>query len=159
MKLWTDAIDEHQYLDPRYTCDVDNSSPELRWEEAPPEGVAGYALLAEDLDAPGGVFCHWVVYNIPADLMHLPAGIPPQDALPNGIRQGLNDFGKLGYAGPCPPTHSTAHRYQYRLFALSEMPELPNRAKRDQLLSAIEGKVLAESRVECIYSRQLDRAG
>jgi Raf kinase inhibitor-like YbhB/YbcL family protein len=106
----TDAIDDRGIFDPRYTCDQDNSSPELRWQDVPP-GTAGFALIAEDLDAPSGIFAHWVIYNIPPELLHLPAGIPPQESLPNGIRQGLNSFGKLGYSGPCPPARDRAHRY------------------------------------------------
>src|SRR5688572_9588399 len=114
MKLWTDALDSHGNFDPRYTCDVDNSSPEVRWDDVPME-ARSLAMIVEDPDAPKGLFTHWLVYSIPRELLHLPAGIPPQDALPNGIRQGLNSFGKLGYAGPCPPRGDSAHRYIFRL--------------------------------------------
>ena len=96
MGMTTDAVDERGFFDPRYTCDFDNSSPELRWVGVPPE-TKGFVLIAEDPDAPGGTFTHWVVYNIPAHVHHLPAGIPAQETLPNGIRQGVNSFGKLGY--------------------------------------------------------------
>lgn len=179
MRLWTDCIDEKGLLDPRYSCDVDNSSPELRWDDVP-EGSAGFVLLVQDLDArrrpreapqatdsPSGSrealnepFCHWTVYEIPAALRHLPAGIPPQDALPNGVRQGLNDFGKLGYAGPCPPKNDPAHRYQIRLLAIQSFPaELPNRLTCSQLMGLLEGQVLAEARLEMRYQRMLERAG
>src|SRR6185437_4406580 len=114
-ELITDAILDNGSFDPRYTCDIDNSSPELRWRD-PPEPVACFALIAEDLDHPQK-FAHWVVFNIPSTVRHLPAGIPPQEELPNGIKQGLNDWGKLGYAGPCPPTHSKPHRYAIRIYA------------------------------------------
>src|SRR5690349_20194258 len=127
MRLSTDAIDSNGFFDPRYTCDADNSSPELRWDD-PPQGTAGFALIADDPDAPGGTFTHWVVYNIPAKVAHLPTGIPPQDTLPNGIRQGTNGQQKLGYAGPCPPPGDAPHRYRFRLYALKALPELPQRA-------------------------------
>ncbi len=124
MNLMTDAIRPNGYFDSRYTCDIDNSSPEIRWEH-PPEGTAAFALIAEDPDAPHGLFTHWVIHNIPAEVRHLPAGIPPQEALPNGIHQGANSYGKLGYAGPCPPPGDRAHRYLFKLYALTRQIKLP----------------------------------
>ncbi len=157
--LNTDAIDEKGFFDPRYTCDIDNSSPELRWQ-GEPEGTAGFALIAESMDISQGGFVHWVVYNIPNDVHHLPTGIPPQDALPNGIRQGLNGYNKLGYSGPCPPKNSRPQRYLIRLFALKELPDPPVRAKADQLLKLIDGLVLATADITGLYQRvMIERAG
>src|ERR1700761_1188540 len=130
--LETDAIQDNGFFDPRYTCDIDNSSPELRWSN-PPSGTVGYALIAEDLDHPKQM-AHWVIFNIPVVVQHLPAGIPPQESLPNGIRQGLNGWGKLGYSGPCPPQHSHPHSYVFRLYALSKLPEISHRPTRDELI-------------------------
>ena len=158
MRILTDAIDEQGYFDPRYTCDVDNSSPELRWTD-PPDGTAGFAVLAEDLDAPNGPFVHWVVYNIPATVLHLPTGIPPQDTLPNGIRQGLNGFNKLGYFGPCPPHGAQSHRYAFRIYALKAIPLIAQRATRDQLLRCIESVTLESAEVQGQYQRLLERTG
>jgi Raf kinase inhibitor-like YbhB/YbcL family protein len=157
MRISTDAIDGG-FFDPRYTCDIDNSSPELRWENPPP-GCRGYALLAEALDTPDTAFPHWVVYNIPVSVSHLPAGIPPQDTLPNGIRQGLNGFGKLGYYGPCPPRGAAPQRYRFRLLALSDLPEAPSRCTRDQLLALISPLVLQVSEIVGKYQRSVERAG
>ena len=158
MKLNTDAIDRKGYFDPRYTCDYDNSSPELRWEE-PPEGTRGFALTAEDPDSPKGTFTHWIVYNIPPSIHHLPAGVPAQETLPNGIRQGINGFGKLGYAGPCPPYGHGAHRYIFRIHALSELPEIPPRATSEQVLAAISPWILASTDVLGFYQRSVQKAG
>ncbi len=158
MRLTTDAVDPNGFFDARYTCDIDNSSPELRWE-TPPEGTAGFALIAEDPDVHPGPFAHWVVYNIPVSVLHLPTGIPPQDSLPNGIRQGVNSFGKLGYAGPCPPRGTRAHRYVFRLYALSELPEFPSRLNREKLLIEISPYILATAEVEGHYTRAVERAG
>jgi hypothetical protein len=152
MRLFTDAIDSRGFIDPRYTCDLDNSSPELRWENVPEE-AQGFALVCEDPDAPGGTFGHWVVYGIPKALHHLPAGIPPQDTLPNGIRQGLNSSGRLGYLGPCPPRGSRPHLYVFRLHALSSVPELPPRLNREELLDRISAVTLATAHVEGRYAR------
>ncbi len=158
MFISTDAIDDHGEFDPRYTCDIDNSSPELRWGNVPP-GTVGFALIAEDPDSSHGLFTHWMIYNIPSNVHHLPAGIPPQESLPNGIRQGINSFGKLGYSGPCPPPGDSAHRYFFRLFALTQLPELPQRVQREQLLHALEPFVLARADIMGHYRRTIQRAG
>lgn len=157
MKLSTDAIDSRGFFDPRYTCDADNSSPELRWEEVPP-GAVGFVVIAEDLDHPQTTFAHWVIYDIPARLSHLPAGIPPQDTLPNGIKQGLNNFHKLGYAGPCPPSSDPPHRYAFRIFALRSALGLPPRASRESVVSSMEGLILASAEVIGQYQRSAERA-
>jgi Raf kinase inhibitor-like YbhB/YbcL family protein len=154
MRITTDAIDdESHYFDARYTCDADNSSPELRWND-PPEGTVGFALLAED-----GSFTHWLIYNISAEIRHLPAGIPAQELLPNGIRQGVNGFGKLGYAGPCPPEGDRDHQYVFRLYALKALPELPPRSRREQVLEAILPLTIESCEVRGSYGRQQQKAG
>lgn len=158
MVISTDAIGDDGVFDPRYTCDLDNSSPELRWDNVP-EGTSTFALVAEDPDARNGVFIHWVIYNIPSEVRHLPAGIPPQEALPNGIRQGLNSYGKLGYAGPCPPFEDSAHRYIFRIFALREISGLPARLRRDDLLQTIGPSIIGEAETIGRYQRAIQRAG
>jgi Raf kinase inhibitor-like YbhB/YbcL family protein len=155
--LFTDAIQTNGFFDPRYTCDIDNSSPELRWSE-PPENTVGFALIAEDLEEPEN-FAHWVVFNIPGTVRHLPTGIPPQELLPNGIRQGLNGWGKLGYAGPCPPQRSQPHTYAFRLFALSSLPEIANRPTRGELMTLIAPFVVATAEIRGRYQRMIQAAG
>ncbi|MCM2323193.1 MAG: YbhB/YbcL family Raf kinase inhibitor-like protein [Oligoflexia bacterium] len=157
IELFTDAVDEKGFFDPRYTCDFDNSSPELRWTD-PPEETAGFAVIAEDPDVGSG-FAHWVVYNIPNSIRHLPAGIPAQEVLPNGIRQGVNGYGKLGYAGPCPPPRSATHRYIFRIYVLRELPELASRPTREQLLAALQPHVMATAEVMGRYHRFAQKAG
>ncbi|MEO5969556.1 MAG: YbhB/YbcL family Raf kinase inhibitor-like protein, partial [Bdellovibrionia bacterium] len=76
MTLATDSINENGMFDPRYTCDLDNSSPELHWDHFP-ENTAGFALTVEDRDSPNKNFTQWLIYNIPSNITHLPAGIPP----------------------------------------------------------------------------------
>lgn len=156
-ELLTDAILDNGFFDPRYTCDIDNSSPELRWRD-PPENVAGFALIAEDLDHPKK-FAHWSVFNIPETVRHLPAGIPPQELLPNGIRQGLNDWGKLGYSGPCPPLHDRAHLYIFRLYALRALPQIEHRPTRQELVAAISPDIVAVAEVRGRYQRMIQAAG
>lgn len=154
-EITTDAIDEQGQFDPRYTCDLDNSSPELRWGGVPP-ATDSLALVMEDRTEP---MTHWVVYRIPTSLFHLPAGIPPQESLPNGIHQGVNSFGKLGYTGPCPPLRDPAHAYVIRLFALSSSIELPSRATREQLLEKIASITLMQTEISGRYRRLGQKAG
>lgn len=156
--LWSDALNNNGEFDPRYTCDLDNSSPEIRWHGAP-HNTASFALIVEDVDAESRPLTQWVVYRIPANLEHLPAGIPPQEILPNGIRQGINTFGKLGYTGPCPPEGATSHRYRFRLMALSILPELPPRATREQLLEIANSCLISTAEFFGHYERSMRKAG
>ncbi|HCM39803.1 MAG: hypothetical protein A2Z97_00095 [Bdellovibrionales bacterium GWB1_52_6] len=161
--LSTDAIFNNGEFDPRYTCDLDNSSPEIRWE-GEPAGTQAFALIVDDVgrslsDAAESGFTHWLIYMISAHLHHLPAGVPPQDALPNGIRQGLNDFKKLGYAGPCPPFGEAPHSYRFRLFALGTAVELPSRLNRAGLLQTIEPYILQSTDFLGRYQRSIRKAG
>jgi Raf kinase inhibitor-like YbhB/YbcL family protein len=158
MSLSTDAIGKNGVFDPRYTCDIDNSSPELRWENAPAEAT-GFALIVEDRNTPTGTFTHWLIYDIPSSVHHLPAGIPPQEALPNGIRQGINSLGKLGYTGPCPPIGANPHNYFFLLFALNGSPQLPYRIKREDFIQAIQPFIIAQAELIGTYQRLIQRAG
>ena len=155
--LFTDALLDNGFFDARYTCDIDNSSPELRWRD-PPENIAGYALVALDTDTPEK-FAHWVVFNIPATVQHLPAGIPPQELLPNGIRQGLNGWGKLGYSGPCPPSHAEPHTYVFRLYALTAFPDITHRPTLDELMTALVPLTIATTEIRGRYQRMIQIAG
>lgn len=163
MTLSSDAILETRaggpgYFDPRYTCDSDNSSPELRWSD-PPADTQGFVVLLEDASAEPSPLAHWLIYNIPVGIRHLPAGIPPQETLPNGIRQGVNELGKLGYTGPCPPHRHHTHSYIFRVYALRTLPDIPPRANREQLMSAIGPLILAEASLEARYQRLAQKAG
>jgi Raf kinase inhibitor-like YbhB/YbcL family protein len=157
MELSTDSIN-NGFFDPRYTCDFDNSSPELRWTDVPSD-AQGFVLVVEDPDSSKGLFTHWLVYNVPAHVHHLPAGIPAQETLPNGIRQGINSFGKLGYGGPCPPAGDRPHSYIFRLYALSELPVISSRASREQLLSTIEPYIITTAQFMGRYQRAVQKAG
>src|SRR2546425_10201022 len=99
----------------KFTCDGDDVSPALSWMD-PPQGSKSFALIADDPDAPRGTWTHWVLYDIPADVQELSAGIGHDESLRNGAKQGKNDFGNIGYGGPCPPS-GAAHRYHFKLYA------------------------------------------
>jgi Raf kinase inhibitor-like YbhB/YbcL family protein len=157
MKLWTDAVDDNSWLDSRYTCDIDNSSPELRWSDYPP-ATAGFAIVAEEIFDKAPPFAFWLIYNIPPNISHLPAGIPIQDSLPHGILQGINDHGKLGYTGPCPHDLSI-HRYTFHLHALATLPELPSRLHRNELLEKILPLSIATTEINVFYRQIAQKAG
>lgn len=140
----------NQTIPQHYTCDGDNVSPPLSWGEVP-AGTRSLALIADDPDAPGGVFTHWVIYNIPPQTRELPEDVRRDETLPNGTRQGINDFGRIGYGGPCPP--GGTHRYFFRLFALDRLLDLPPGVSKEQLLQAIDGHILADAGIVGNYTR------
>jgi Raf kinase inhibitor-like YbhB/YbcL family protein len=141
------AFAEGQTIPKKSTADGTNVSPPLAWD-APPAGTKSLALVCEDPDAPRGTWTHWVLFNLPADARKLDEGAKP----PAGAVQGTNDFGKVGYGGPSPPP-GKPHRYFFKLFALDNQVDLPAGAKRQQLLDAVKGHVLAEGQLMGTYGR------
>ncbi|MBD2665616.1 phospholipid-binding protein, PBP family [Richelia sinica FACHB-800] len=135
----------------KYTCDGADISPTLSWDE-PPKETQSLALIVDDPDAPRHTFVHWVLYDIPPTVRQLPEHITATKTLPNGGVQGKNDFGKLGYGGPCPP--SGTHRYFFKLYALDKNLGLPPGATKEQILQAMKGHVLATAELIGRYQRQ-----
>ncbi|MFQ5851615.1 MAG: YbhB/YbcL family Raf kinase inhibitor-like protein [Candidatus Binatia bacterium] len=135
----------------KYTCDGTDVSPPLRWENPPP-GTKGFALIADDPDAPVGTWVHWVVYDLPVETKELAEGVSTAEILPSGAKQGTNDFRKVGYGGPCPPP-GPAHRYFFKLYALDIQTNLKPRSTKQQLLDAIKGHILAEAQLMGRYKR------
>jgi Raf kinase inhibitor-like YbhB/YbcL family protein len=133
------------------TCDGEDLSPELAWTGTPPD-TASIAVIVEDPDAPGGVFIHWVLFNLPAERAGLLSGIPRGPLLPDGSGQGVNSFGRTAYSGPCPPK-GQRHRYFFRVFALDREVTIRGGATAGQLRSAMEGHVLAEGHLMGTYQR------
>lgn len=129
-----------------HTCDGKDQSPELNWEDAPAKTVS-YTLIMSDLDAPLGIFYHWVVFNIPANISSLPAGIV---ALPAGALLGKNSWGTSVYKGPCPPKDAN-HRYVFSLYALNTMLTLPAESMAGSILDAMQDHILGESDLKVTY--------
>ncbi len=134
----------------KYTCDGLDVSPPLTWKGAP-EGTKSFALIVDDPDAPMGTWVHWVAFNIPSTVNSLKEGIPPDERLPDGTLQGKNDFRKIGYGGPCPP--SGTHRYFFKLYAVDKVLSISSGVSKDGLLSAMKGHVIGETRIIGRYSR------
>ena len=129
-----------------YTCLGDDRIPPLRWEGAPPE-TASFVLIMDDPDAPGGVWDHWIVYDIPATVREVPEGGPAP-----GV-EGVNSWGVTGYGGPCPPP-GPEHRYRFTLYAL-DVPSLglgPG-ASKGAVLAALQGHVLDQAELVGVFGR------
>src|ERR1039458_2244907 len=133
------------------TCDGADASPDLSWFGAP-AGVQSFALIADDPDAPVGTWTHWLVWNIPAQSTGLPKGVPKEETLGNGTRQGRNDFRRIGYGGPCPPP-GKPHRYFFKVYALDAKLDVRAGANKDELGRAMKGHVLAQGELMGKYGR------
>lgn len=151
MELKSPAFQNGGDIPQKHTCDGTDVSPPLRWENAP-TGTKAFALISDDPDAPVGTWVHWVIYDLPADSKELAEGVATSETLPNGAKQGINDFRKVGYGGPCPPP-GPAHRYFIKLYALDSPTNLKPRATKQQLLDAIKGHILAEAQLMGRYKR------
>ena len=134
-----------------YTCDGTDISPPLSWGPAP-QGTASIAILVTDPDAPGGAFIHWVAYNIPAGTRGIPAGTPGRNVLPAGSVQGMNDMGRQGYGGPCPP-RGKPHHYHFTVYALDSAVNLTGKRDGRTLAGALGGHILAQGELVGIYRR------
>ncbi|HEY6199999.1 MAG TPA: YbhB/YbcL family Raf kinase inhibitor-like protein [Candidatus Binatia bacterium] len=134
----------------KHTCDGGDVSPALSWTDAP-VGTRAFALIIDDPDAPGGTWVHWVLYDLPGNAKELSEGIAA-DKPPGGAKQGVNDFRKAGYGGPCPPA-GAPHRYFFKLYALDAPTDLKPGATKQQLLAAIKGHVLGEAELVGRYGR------
>ncbi len=129
------------------TCDGADKSPDLTWS-APPPGTQSFAILAEDPDASGGTFTHWIAYNVPADVRDLPEAADPV-ALGGAV--GNNDFNRPGYSGPCPPK-GELHRYLFRVFALNATVDVKPASTRADVDAALSGHVLARGVLLGVFS-------
>ena len=151
MEIKSSAFGNGETIPVKYTCDGADFSPSLEWT-AGPAGTRSFALICDDPDAPMGTWVHWVIYDIPAATTILAEGITREKDLPGGGTQGINDFRRTGYGGPCPPG-GRAHRYFFKLYALDAALGLKPGITKDQLLKAMKGRVLAEAQLMGTYKR------
>jgi Raf kinase inhibitor-like YbhB/YbcL family protein len=149
LTLSSSAFTDGATIPARYTCDGENVPPPLQWD-GKPSSAQSLVLILDDPDAPGGVFTHWVAYDLPvgptADSGHISKGMG---------RSGKNDFGKTGYGGPCPPRGHGAHRYYFTLSALDIAAlGLPDGASRQQVEAKMRGHVIATAKLMGKYERR-----
>jgi len=151
LDLRTTAFRPGSPIPTQFTCSGANISPALFWNNPPPR-TQSFTLIVDDPDAPAGTWVHWVVYNLPASVRHLPEHVPLSDSLQGGGEQGVNDFPTNGYGGPCPPP-GKPHRYFFRLYALDTVLDLHTPARRKDVDSAMKGHILAQAEVMGTFGR------
>lgn len=149
--LISSAFKEGETIPQQYTCAGRDVSPPLHWS-VPPAGTRSYVIIADDPDAPAGTWVHWVIYNVPLDLRGVSEGVPTDEQVLDGALQGMNDFKRVGYGGPCPPP-GMPHRYLFKLYALDKVLDLKPRATKAQVLDACKGHILAEAQLMARYGR------
>jgi len=152
IQLTSAAFASGQSIPQKCTCDGSDISPPLAWAGAPADAKS-FALVADDPDAPVGTWVHWVIYDLPPSANALAEDTPKSGSLPDGTKQGVNDFKNIGYGGPCPPP-GKAHRYFFKIYALDAMLALKAGATKKELLKAMEGHVLAQGQLMGTYQRR-----
>jgi len=150
MTITSSAFQEGGNIPSKFTCDGPDTSPDLQITGVPSEAKS-LVLIADDPDAPTGLFTHWLAWNIPPQTNSVAEG-----SAPKGV-YGTNDFGKAGEKGPCPPRGT--HRYSFRIFALDRELDLRSGAKRSQVDAAMKGHVIAQGELVGRYARKNNRSG
>jgi len=150
--LASSAFRDGESIPTRHTCDGEDASPALNWSGAP-VGARSLALICDDPDAPAGTWVHWVLYDLPSTVSELPEAIPSVESTPQGARHGTNDFGGFGYGGPCPPP-GKPHRYFFKIYALDAQLNLKPGARKNDLVQAMQGHILAEGQLVGTYQRK-----
>jgi Raf kinase inhibitor-like YbhB/YbcL family protein len=150
INLKSPVFEQGESIPRLYTCDGENHAPPLTWDHAPTK-VSSFALVMDDPDA-GKTWVHWILFNLPPDRSRIEENTPKQNRLPSGAIQGKNDFGEVGYGGPCPP--SGTHRYFFHIYALDKMLDLDSSVTKTGLLKAMQGHILAEGSLMGTYTRE-----
>ena len=151
MRLVRPVFQNNQEFPKRFTCEGENISPELSWDEAPKE-TKSFVLILHDPDAPRrNGFTHWALYDIPPTISRLRENLPRAAQLADAGMQGRNDSGDFGYTGPCPP--SGRHRYFARLYALRQKLGLPAGATAAEVQTALDGKVIEQAELMATYQK------
>lgn len=146
--LKSSAFSDGERMPTQFTCDGADKSPPLSWSD-PPQGTRGFALVVDDPDAPSGTFRHWGAWNIPVDTNVIEEGQGGQ------FTEAVNDFGKQGYGGACPPEGHGPHRYHFKLFALdTERLDLPSGARVAEIEKAATEHMLGQAELTGTYERK-----
>jgi len=140
------AFKNNSTIPSKYTCNGVNVNPPLSIENVP-AGVKSLALIVDDPDAPAGVWVHWVLWNIQPEIKEL-----RENSVPKGAQQGLNDFRKHSYSGPCPP--SGTHRYVFKIYALDTILTISPDATKADLEKAMKGHIIGQAHIIGLYKRK-----
>ncbi|MGC1241455.1 MAG: YbhB/YbcL family Raf kinase inhibitor-like protein [Chryseosolibacter sp.] len=142
LNVTSKAFSQNDTIPLKYTCDGEDINPPLEIGAVPAE-ARSLTLIVEDPDAPGGTWLHWLVWNIPVT-HHLREKEVPGD-------QGINDFGRKTYGGPCPP--SGTHRYFFKIYALDDLLDLPDGSSRSEMEEAMRDHILGYGELVGLYKR------
>lgn len=153
MKISSPAFNDGEEVPPKYTCDGADISPRLDISDVPSD-TESLIVVVDDPDAPGGVFDHWTIWNMPSDIDSIPEDVPNEEVLDSleGALQGENGFGGIGYRGPCPPG-GPAHKYRFKAYALDTELDLDPGALKEDLEKEMEGHILSKDKIVGTYSR------
>jgi Raf kinase inhibitor-like YbhB/YbcL family protein len=146
------AFSEGQPIPQKYTCQGEDLSPPLKWTNAP-ANTKSFALITDDPDAPMGIWVHWVLYDLSPTTTALAEDVAKTQYIAGNAKQGINDFHRLGYGGPCPPP-GKPHRYFFKLYALDRVLDLKPGATKKDVEAAMKGHVLAEGQLMGTYQRK-----
>lgn len=146
MKLTSKAFSHNQLIPAKYTCDGADVNPPLTISDVP-AGAQSLALIVDDPDAPAGDWVHWTLWNMAPSTASI-----TENSVPAGATQGLTDFGRVGYGGPCPP--SGTHRYQFKLYALDMTLLLDQSARKADIERSIAGHILDQTILIGLYQRR-----
>ncbi len=153
MQLSSTAFRSGDWIPRLHTSDGEDLSPPLQWQGVPADTVS-LALILDDPDAPAGLWIHWVLFDLPATVTALPAGLERSAQLPNGARQGacwgVDQFSRRGYYGPQPPP-GPVHHYRFQLSALDRRLGLPAGSTAAEVRQAMEGHVLSQAELIGLY--------
>lgn len=139
------VFSDGQRIPSKYTCDGIDVNPPLEFIDIS-KNAKSLVLIVEDPDSPSKVFAHWILWNISPDTKSI-----KENSVPKGAREGMNDFGNVGYGGPCP--HSGKHRYQFKLFALNNMIDNPQSLRKDEIERTIKKHILEKAILTGLYSK------
>jgi Raf kinase inhibitor-like YbhB/YbcL family protein len=146
LKISSPAFQNNEYIPKKYSCQGEDLNPPLIFENIP-QNAKSLALIVDDPDAPMGNWDHWIVFNISPQTKDIKEG-----EIPKGSLQGINDFGKLDYGGPCPPP-GRPHRYFFKLFTLDIVLNLKQGIRKNVLEKAMEGHILGQAQLIGLYKR------
>lgn len=150
LTITSSSFADLDFIPAKYTCDAENISPAISWSKGP-DSTKTYALICDDPDAPSKVWVHWVLFNIPASVLSLSENQPADKMISEIGINGNNDFGTLGYSGPCPP--KGIHHYCFKIYALDCSLSLVEGASKDEVVSAMKDHILAEGLLTGKYQR------
>ncbi len=151
----TSSFKNGEFIPKKYTCEGEDISPELVITDIPANAKA-IAIICDDPDAPVGTFVHWVLWNLPVKgaKVVVAENVKKVDKLADGTRQGYNDFGKVGYNGPCPPRGHGPHHYHFKVYALDTTLDIKENVKKADLEKAMKGHILAQGEIVGLYERK-----